>query len=74
MTIYNKRASDASTKPAAKWRQVCAENLGVVRNITSRMRVPGGWLYREQVQQLDPESMQVALCFIPDSTGDTTHE
>ena len=34
---------------------------------TSRMKVPGGWLYREMSWQMDDDgnAVAVALCFVP---------
>jgi hypothetical protein len=49
--------------PNHKWQCI----IDRTEDVTERLKVPGGWLYRTQLWQVDtPASITVALAFVPE--------
>jgi hypothetical protein len=56
----------AKPEPPAEWTHVASRTRddGHTKEATDRLRVPGGWLYRQEVQFRT--YLTVALTFVPD--------
>jgi hypothetical protein len=51
----------------AKWETVARKSNPP--DYLERIRVPGGWLYRVQVDNGTDDGWSLAMCFVPDPTG-----
>jgi hypothetical protein len=57
------------TGPRPRWENVVTGVAGKKepKELTQRLRVPGGWLYRTIVRGADGKDYSVALCFVPET-------
>ena len=56
-----------ATEPMPEWRECAESEYGrAASNMTERLRVPSGWLYR--CTAWAGETATIAMCFVPESS------